>query len=285
LDRMRKEGFARVRIDGTTHELGDEAIAMDKKKKHDIDVYVDRLQVKPGLAGRLAESIELGLRLGEGLIKINYPDDDHEELLSEKLACVDCGISIPDIEPRSFSFNSPHGACPTCSGLGELSFFDPDRVIPDESLSLEKGAIAPWASKMVWYGPVLEALCKHYKQSMRTAWKDLPKSFRDVVLDGTGDEEIAIVFKGDGHNYKYKKPFEGVLSALDRRLKETESEQIREGLTEFQVMRPCPECGGARLRKEVRVIRVAGRAIHEVTQLSVKDCADFFAKLDLNARD
>jgi excinuclease ABC subunit A len=234
---------------------------------------------------RLAESVELGLRLGEGLIKIGYPDAGEEELLSEKLACIECGISIPDIEPRSFSFNSPHGACPMCSGLGELSFFDPDRVVPDHGLSLEKGAIAPWATKMVWYGPVLEALCKHYKQSMKVAWRDLPEEFRAVLLYGSGDEEISIVFKGDGHHYKYKKPFEGVLHALERRMKETESEQVREGLNEYQNMRPCQECEGARLRKEVRVVRVAGRAIHEITKLSVRDCAKFFQEMKLSKRD
>jgi excinuclease ABC subunit A len=285
LDQLRKDGFTRVRVDGETHELSEGTIAMDKKKKHDVDVYVDRIQVDPAKKQRIAESIELALKLGEGLVRLHYPDQKEEELLSEKLACLDCGISLPEIEPRSFSFNSPQGACQTCSGLGELSFFDPDRIVPDEKLSLEAGAIAPWASKMVWYGPVLEALAKHYKQSMKTPWKDLPKSFRDIVLKGTGDEEIAIVFKGDGHNYKYKKPFEGVLSALDRRMKETESEQIREGLVEFQTMRPCPECGGARLRKEVRVIRIGGKAIHEVTRLAVKDVSDFFEKLELNARD
>lgn len=285
LDRMRKEGFTRVRIDGTTYELGDEAIVLDKKKKHDIDVVIDRVAVKEGIAGRLSESVELGLRLGEGLLKIEYPDSKTEELLSEKLACVECGISIPDIEPRSFSFNSPHGACPECSGLGELSFFDPERVVPDASLSLEKGAIAPWATKMVWYGPVLEALCKHYKLSMKTAWKDLPASFRDVLLNGSGEEEIAIVFKGDGHHYKYKKPFEGVMHALDRRMKETDSEQVREGLNEYQNMRPCPDCQGARLRREVRVVRIAGVAIHDVTRLSIREAIKFFQTVKLSKRD
>jgi excinuclease ABC subunit A len=284
LDQLRKEGFTRVRVDGQTYELS-ESIAMDKKKKHDVDVYIDRIQVDPAKKQRVSESIELALKHGEGLVRLLYPDTNTEELLSEKLACIDCGISLPEIEPRSFSFNSPQGACQTCSGLGELSFFDPDRIVPDEKLSLEQGAIAPWASKMVWYGPVLEALCKHYKQSMRTPWKNLPEAFKDTILDGSGEEEISIVFKGDGHNYKYKKPFEGVLAALERRIKETESEQIREGLSEFQTMRPCPDCGGARLRKEWRVIRVGGRAIHEVTQLSVKECSEFFDAIELAARD
>jgi excinuclease ABC subunit A len=284
LDRLRKEGFTRVRIDGQTLELSD-AINLDKKKKHDIDVYVDRIQVKPGSNQRVAESVELALRLGEGLVRINYPDTKEEQLMSEKLACIDCGISLPEIEPRAFSFNSPQGACPTCSGLGELSFFDPDRIVPDPKLSLEAGAVAPWASKMMWYGPVLEALAKHYKVSMKTPWKDLPRAFQEVVLNGSSDEEIAITFKGDGHTYKYKKAFEGVVSALERRMKETESDQVRDGLSEFQNLRPCPDCGGARLRKEVRVVRVDGKAIHEVTQLSVKECADFFQTVNLTQRE
>ncbi|MCK6545818.1 excinuclease ABC subunit UvrA [Myxococcota bacterium] len=284
LETLRKEGFTRVRVDGQTHELT-ESIAMDKKKKHDIDVFVDRIQVKEGIGQRVAESVELALRHGEGLLKLHYPDANEEELLSEKLACIECGISIPDIEPRSFSFNAPHGACPACTGLGEISYFDPDRVVPDTSLSLEGGAIAPWASKMVWYGPVLEALCKHYKASMKTPWADLPAKFREVVLNGSGDEEIAVVFKGDDHNYKYKKPFEGVLTSLERRLKETESDQVREGLGEFTTMRPCAECEGSRLRKESRVIRIGGKAIHEVTRMAVRDAVVFFQRLELSTRD
>src|SRR5687767_8910910 len=155
LDRMRKEGFTRVRIDGEIKELSD-AIDIDKKRKHDIDVQIDRIVAKASARQRITDSVELGLKMAEGLIRVHYVDDQ-EELLSEKLACLECGVSIPEIEPRTFSFNSPHGACPDCSGLGEVSYFDPDRVVPDPSLSLQDGAIAPWATKMTWYGPVLDA--------------------------------------------------------------------------------------------------------------------------------
>ena len=284
LDRLRKEGFTRIRIDGEMRELSDD-ITIDKKRRHDLDVLVDRVVVKDGIQQRLAESVELGLRMGEGLIQVLYPDQKREDLLSEKLACIECGISLPDIEPRTFSFNSPHGACPACTGLGEISFFDPERVVPDESLSLEDGAVAPWGSKMVWYGPVLEALCKHYKQSMKTPWRDLPVKFRQVILQGSGEEEIKISYTGDGHKYTYKKAFEGVLNTLERRLTETASDSVRENLGEYTTMRPCEECQGARLRKEARVVKVGGLAVHQVTALSVKECARFFREIALPERD
>ncbi|MBK6688267.1 MAG: excinuclease ABC subunit UvrA [Deltaproteobacteria bacterium] len=284
LDQLRKDGFTRVRLDGEVKELG-EPVTMDKKKKHDIDVFVDRLVVKEGIKGRLTDSVELGLRMGEGLLRIQYPDDEVEELLSEKLACLECGISLPEIEPRTFSFNSPQGACQTCSGLGELSYFDPDRVVPDQDKSLEDGAIAPWSSKSVWYGPVLEAVAKHYKMSMKTPWKDLPAKFRDVILNGSGEDAIKITFRGDGSNYTYTKPFEGVLRSLERRLTETESEHVREGISEYTSLKVCPECNGARLRKEARVVKVGGRSIGEITAMSVRSCASFFRELPLNDRD
>jgi excinuclease ABC subunit A len=284
LDQLRKDGFTRVRLDGEVKELG-EPVTMDKKKKHDIDVFVDRLVVKEGIKGRLTDSVELGLRMGEGLLRIQYPDDEVEELLSEKLACLECGISLPEIEPRTFSFNSPQGACQTCSGLGELSYFDPDRVVPDQDKSLEDGAIAPWSSKSVWYGPVLEAVAKHYKMSMKTPWKDLPAKFRDVILNGSGEDAVKITFRGDGSNYTYTKPFEGVLRSLERRLTETESEHVREGISEYTSLKVCPECNGARLRKEARVVKVGGRSIGEITAMSVRSCASFFRELPLNDRD
>ncbi|MEQ9501344.1 MAG: excinuclease ABC subunit UvrA [Deltaproteobacteria bacterium] len=284
LNGLRRDGLTRVRIDGKTYDLSED-IKIDKKRKHDVDAVIDRVVVKPDAKGRITDSIELALRLGEGLVRVNYPDHDREDLLSEKLACLDCGISMPDIEPRTFSFNSPHGACPNCTGLGELSFFDEDLVVPDPNKSLANGAIAPWAGKQVWYGPVLEAVAKHYKKSTKTPWKKLPKSFRDTILRGSGDEEIEIVFEGDGHNYTYSKPFEGVLNSLERKMNETDSDNVREGLSEYTTMRACPECEGARLRPEARVVKVGGRPIHEVTSLSIRESAAWFAGLDLDTRD
>ncbi len=283
LDRMRKEGFTRVRIDGTVRELS-EPIEIDKKRKHDIDVQIDRLVAKAGARQRITDSVELGLKLGEGLLRVSYVGGD-EELLSEKLACLDCGISIPEIEPRTFSFNSPQGACPQCSGLGEVSYFDPDRVVPDPKLSLQEGAIAPWAGKMTWYGPVLEALCKHYDQSMKTPWHKLPATFKKKILDGSGDEEIKIVFKGDGHRYTYKKPFEGVLHALERRMTESASDNVREGLSEYTTMAACPACKGSRLKDAARVVTIGGLGIWEITQKSIRDVSAWFRELKLDPRD
>jgi excinuclease ABC subunit A len=283
LDRMRKEGFTRVRIDGELRELSD-TIDIDKKRKHDIDVQIDRIVVKDGARQRITDSVELGLKMAEGLIRVNYVDD-HEELLSEKLACLDCGISIPEIEPRTFSFNSPQGACPSCSGLGETSYFDPDRIVPDPSLSLQDGAIAPWGAKSQWYGPVLEALCKHYEQSMRTPWHKLPAPFRKKILEGTGDEEIKFIFKGDGHRYTYRKPFEGVIHSLERRLNESASDHVREGLSEFTTMMPCPACKGSRLKDAARVVTICGEGIWAVTQKSIRGAAEWFRNLKLDKRD
>ena len=249
LQGLLKDGFTRVRIDGETYELG-EKITLNKNKKHDIDVVVDRVVVKAGARQRITDSVELGLRVGQGLIRVAYPQE--EALLSQKLACLDCGVSLPDIEPRTFSFNSPHGACQTCGGLGELSYFDADLVIPDPELSLGDGAIAPWVTKMVWYRPVLEGLARHYKQSMKSPWKKLKASFRKIVLFGSGEDEIKVIYKGDGHRYTYKKPFEGVMPSLERRLAETTSDNVREGLSEYTNLRSCKDCEGSRLRPEAR---------------------------------
>ncbi len=281
---LQKGGYSRVRIDGQLQELGDD-IRLDKKKVHNIDVVVDRLVIKPGSRQRFSDSVELALRVGEGLVRLSYPDGAAEELLSDKLSCLDCGISLPELEPRTFSFNGPQGACPGCSGLGQIARFDRDLVVPDESLSLDDGAVAPWASKMAWFGPVLEALAKHYKVSMKTPWKSLPARFKDAVLNGSGDEEIKVVFKGSDSQYKYTKAFEGVIPNLERRLKETEAESVREGLSEYQRMRPCADCGGARLRKEARVVKVGGLPIHELSALSVRDAQRFFSTVDLDKRE
>jgi len=284
LTELQKDGFTRVRIDGQMHELTDiAAIKIDKKRVHDIDVVVDRVVVKDSGRQRIADSVELALKKGGGLVRIQA--GDAEEMLSDKLSCVECGISLPELEPRSFSFNNPQGACPMCSGLGQLARFDTELVIPDESLSLKDGAVGPWASKAAWFGPVLESLAKHYKVSMSTPWKALPAKFRQVVLNGSGDEEIKVVFKGADSSYKFTKTFEGVMPNLERRMKETEAESVRESLAEYQRLRDCPDCGGTRLRKEARVVRIGGLAIHEITARSVRECTHFFQQLELEPRD
>ena len=283
LEGLLKEGFTRARIDGAAVDLASPP-KLDKKKNHDVDVVVDRIVVKPESRQRVADSIELALRKGDGLVRLEDVDAKSEELLSERLACLECGTSIPEIEPRTFSFNSPQGACPECSGLGQIARFDLDLVVPDPSLSLEDGAIAPWASKAAWFGPVLEALAKHYKQSTKTPWRELPASFRGVVLNGSGEEEIKVVFKGEDSHYKYTKSFEGVMPNLERRLRESESDQVRESLAEYQRMRTCGACEGARLRKEARVVRVGGKAIHELCAMSVRGTRELLRALSLDAR-
>lgn len=283
LDQLRKDGFTRVRLDGELRELS-ESITMDKRKKHDLDVIIDRVVIKEGIRQRLTDSVELGLRLGEGLLRVEYPGVPEEELLSQKIACLDCGVSLPDIEPRTFSFNSPQGACVTCSGLGELSYFDPELLVPNPEQSLIEGVLAPWPNS-TWYTPVLEALCKHYGKSMKTPWKKLPKSFQKIVMEGSGEQAIKIVYKGDGHQYTYQKPFEGLIPWLERRMTETASENVRDGLGEYTNLHACPDCEGARLKPEARVVKVAERSIHEITRLSIRDAASFFDEMQLDHRD
>ncbi len=285
LDGLVKDGFTRVRVDGELHELG-EPIKMDKRRKHDIDVVVDRVVIKSAARKRINESVELALRVGDGLIRIQEHDSGDEELLSERLTCLDCGISLPEIEPRTFSFNSPHGACSDCSGLGHVAKFDLGRIIPDHSKSLKDGVIAPWSSQTAtWYTPILDALCKHYKQPMSRAWSKLPETFRKVVLYGSGDTEIKVVYKGADSRYSFKKPFEGVIPTLERRLRDTEADRVREGLAAYQKMQPCAGCGGTRLRAEARVVRVGDRPIYEVTSFSIADAVEFFEGLELDKRD
>ncbi len=285
LDQLRQDGFTRVRIDGEVRDLSDD-ITVDKRRKHDIDVFIDRISVRPDRRQRMTDSVELGLRIGEGLLRVQYVDREEEELLSQKWACLDCGVSIAEVEPRTFSFNSPHGACSTCGGLGELSFFDEDLVVPDPSKSLEDGAIAPWSSKnATWYRPVLEGVAKHYKQSVKKPWRSLPASFRRTILYGSGSTEIKVTYRGDGNVYTYKKPFEGVINNLKRRMNETGSENVREGLADFTRLKSCTDCEGTRLRPEARVVRVADHAIHDVTRMSVGAAQQWFEALELESRD
>ena len=284
LDGLRKEGFTRVRIDGVQHELT-EPITMDKRKNHDIDVIVDRLVIRDGARQRIADSLELATRIGEGLVRVHHHESGEESLWSERLSCLDCGISMPEIEPRTFSFNSPHGACESCSGLGRIARFELELIIPDESKSLKDGVIAPWASKTAWYGPVLEALCKHYKEPLTKPWTELPQKFRDVVLYGSGDDEIRVTFKGADSKYSYKKPFEGVVPSLERKMRDTEADRVRDGLTAYQRMQPCPKCDGSRLRPEARVVKIGGVPIYEVTAMAIGACVEFFASLDLEERE
>jgi len=284
LEALRKDGFVRVKVDGKVMDLA-EKIKLDRKRKHTIEVFVDRLKVKPDARRRLTDSVEIALKLADGIVKVEQVGGK-EHLFSERFACIECGISYPEISPRMFSFNNPHGACPTCLGLGTKMYFDPDLVVPNPDLSVREGAVVPWEKRhSVYFHQMLEALTKHYDFSIFTSWRDLPKEIRDVFLYGSGEEEIQFFYEQGGRRYSYLRPFEGVIPNLDRRYRETGSEAMREEIRRFMNVQPCPECEGARLRTEALFVKVAGRSIHEVVSLSVKECAHLFANLDLSPKD
>ena len=297
-----KKGFQRVKIDGTFHELAD-APALDKKFPHDIDVVVDRIVVRPDIGQRLAESFETALKLAEGLAVIEYADAPaatqektqekktekktakiHDKsgperiLFSEKFACPVSGFTIPEIEPRLFSFNNPYGACPACGGLGIEQHIDADLVVPDKELTLRKGAIAPWAkSSSPYYVQTLQALAKFYKFTLDTKWKDLPKKTKDALLFGSGTDEIKFSYEDGVRSYDTKKPFEGMVTNIERRFRETESEWAREELGKYFSDVPCEACHGYRLKPEALCVKIGARHIGEIAELSVKRAGEWFA--------
>jgi excinuclease ABC subunit A len=285
---LQKRGFQRVKVDGVFHEI-DAVPALDKKKKHDIEVVVDRIAVRDGLQQRLADSTETALGLADGILIVEYADEKDADgkakqmLLSSKFACPVSGFTIEEIEPRLFSFNSPHGACPKCDGLGTQVFFDPELVVPDDKLSLREGAIAPWSRTQTpspYYAQTLEAIVRHYKASMTTAWKDLAPKVRDAVLHGTGAEAIGFIYDDGLRRYETKKAFEGVIPNLDRRWKETDSAWVREELERYQNNAHCETCSGYRLKPEALAVKIAGKHIGEVCNISIKKSDAWFAELD-----
>jgi excinuclease ABC subunit A len=316
-----KKGFQRVKIDGTFHEIA-AAPALDKKFNHDIDVVVDRVVVRPDIAQRLAESFETALKLADGIAVVEFADqardrgeasqsdpasprkrgeakgketklataaasDANRIMFSEKFACPVSGFTISEIEPRLFSFNNPFGACPACGGLGLEQKVDADLVIPDRSATLRKGAIAPWArSTSPYYTQTLEALAKFYKFTLDTKWKDLPKKVQDAILYGSGDDTIRFVYDDGLRAYETKKPFEGVITNLERRFRESESEWAREELQKYFTDIPCSACNGKRLKPEALAVKVGGLDIGTAAELSVKRAAEWFAALpnELNAK-
>ncbi|HOJ33815.1 MAG TPA: excinuclease ABC subunit UvrA [Candidatus Hydrogenedentes bacterium] len=284
---VRQQGYVRVRVDGEFRTL-DENIELERYVKHDIDVVVDRLVVKPELGQRLTDSVETCLKLGQGLIRIWYQPQGappEEILQSEHFACVDCGISFEEIAPRLFSFNNPHGACPKCTGIGATLEVDPDLVVPDPTLSIAEGAVRPWSMRRVldgMYRLALRQLCRHYGQSEHTPWEKLPESFRKIVLYGSGDEEVGFAYSSGENVVEYRRPFEGVIPNLERRFRETESESAREMISQFMATRPCPACKGARLRPEARAVTVADKTIMDVTEMSIVEALDFFTNIELS---
>lgn len=276
-----KAGFQRVKVDGEFYEIED-VPELNKKIKHDIEVVVDRLVVRPDLETRLADSMETALNLSDGLAIVEIADDTGERILfSAKFACPVSGFTIEEIEPRLFSFNNPFGACPTCDGLGEKLYFDPELVVPDTSLSLIEGALAPWGkSNSPYYAQTLESIAKHYKFKTNTPWKKLPEKVQEVLLHGSGSEEIEITYNSDNiKSYVVNKSFEGVIGNIKRRWRETDSNMMREELAKFQSSTTCDACDGHRLKQEALAVKIDGKHISEITELSVRRSLEWFTEL------
>jgi excinuclease ABC subunit A len=286
-----KKGFQRVKVNGELYDIAD-APVLDKKFKHDIDVVIDRIVVRPDIAARLAESFETALELAEGIAVAEYADEKEEDgsakriMFSEKFACPVSGFTIPEIEPRLFSFNNPFGACPTCGGIGHEMRIDAELVIPDTGLTLKKGAVAPWAkSTSPYYGQTLDALAKHYGFSLAKPWAELPEKAKNVILYGSGSEDVTFSYDDGLRSYKVTKPFEGVIINLERRYKETDSDWAREEIGRFMGETPCHACAGDRLKPEALAVKVAGCTISEITRLSVKDANVWYQELSHKLND
>ncbi|MCK5826003.1 MAG: excinuclease ABC subunit UvrA, partial [Desulfuromusa sp.] len=281
---LQADGFVRIRVDGEMFELGDK-IELDKQKKHTLEVVIDRLVMKPDIESRLADSIETALRLADGMVRIEIPQGE-SKLFSANHACIACGLSYPEVSPRMFSFNNPHGACPDCSGLGTKMYFDHEQVIPNPEFSLRDGAIVPWDSRTgYYYQALLEALAIHYQFDIRSPFSKLPEQLQKIILYGSGEEPVQFFYDQGERRHYYEKPFEGVIPNLQRRYHETDSDSVRENLERFMSILPCPTCEGGRLRPEALHITVGGKNIHQVTGLSIGDAEDFFQKLVLSDKD
>jgi excinuclease ABC subunit A len=281
LDELRRDGFTRVKVDGEQRLL-EEDIVLDKKFKHTLEVVVDRLVMKPDLRQRLTQSVETATSLAEGLVVIDVVEGE-AMTFSENLACPDHGVSLAELEPRVFSFNSPHGACPRCTGLGAQLEIDPDLLVPEASLSIEKGAIVPWTiGSQGFYDSVIEAIAERYEIPLDVPWRELAQEQQDRFLYGTGGERIFVQYRNRmGRKRQYTMAFEGLVSNLQRRYKETDSSQQRERIEEYMSFRPCPECHGARLKPEVLAVTIGDRSIHEFTRMSVATALRFVDELRL----
>jgi excinuclease ABC subunit A len=278
LDELRRDGFTRVKVDGEQRLLEDE-IVLDKKFKHTIEVVVDRLRMKPELRSRLFQSVETAVNLADGLVVIDLLDEERELTFSEKFACPEHGVSLPELQPRIFSFNSPHGACPRCTGLGAQLEIDPDLLVPDPTLPLAEALVGLNGN---WYEAVIQAIADRYELDLDTPWQDLPKEHQDLFLHGTKGERVYVTYRNRmGRKRSYMLAFEGLVSNLQRRYRDTDSSSMRERIEEYMSFRPCPECGGARLKPEVLAVTVGGKNIHEFTKMSVALALEFLDELEL----
>ena len=281
--RLKKEGFARVRVDGQILDIED-VDKLTKTQKHDIDVVVDRLIIKASIRKRLADSLELALGQAEGLVAVDIPGQN-TILYSDKSACIQCGISYPEFTPASFSFNSPQGACSNCDGLGWTTELDPELIIPNRELSLREGAVSVWAKRnSMHFVEFLDALTRHYDTDIYTPYQDLPLEFQQALLYGTGQQVINFYFERDNRRYTYQKPFEGVIPNLERRYRETDSNYIREDIKQYMNFRPCPQCGGSKLNRAGRSVSIGDLNIHQLTTLSVAKARHFFLDLRLSGK-
>ena len=280
-DRIRKDGFVRVKVDGTVYDIN-EVPALNKKTAHNIDVIVDRLIIKDGIDMRLTDSLETAFALGDGLAKIDVIGGE-ELLFSQHYACPDCGISIEEMSPRMFSFNSPYGACPECAGLGSIEKMDEDRIVPDKSLSIAGGAIQVngWNINSNFISTYFNALAKEYEFSLDTPWNELPKEIKNTVLYGTGKKKLHFVFKGDFGETGFDKSFEGVIPSLERRYRETQSDSMKNMYEEYITHIPCPACRGKRLKPEVLAVTIEGKSIADVCEMPISEISGFLFTIKL----
>lgn len=280
---LSKDGFIRARVDGEIIDL-DTPPELGLRIKHDIEIVVDRFKIRADIRQRIADSVETALKYADGLCSV-VPMDEHEKkeemLFSSRYSCPECGYSIPELEPRDFSFNNPHGACPKCGGLGVMMVFDEHKIVPDENKSIYEGAISGWDRRYAFFFRYLEQVAKHYHIDLHKPFKELTKRERDLFLYGTGSESIPMEFHTQSKVEKRFEPFEGVIPNYERRLHETESDYVREYIATLMTPQQCPDCGGARLKREYRHVFVNGKSIHEVCAMSVQACYDFFDNLQL----
>src|SRR3569833_1084267 len=283
---LQKKGLQRVKVDGKYYDISS-VPALDKKLKHDIEVVVDRIAVKKDLGNRLPDSIETALGISDGLVVAEFADEKETDgsplllLLSSKFACPVSGFTIPEIEPRLFSFNNLHGACPACDGLGTQLYFDPSLIVPDETVSLRNGSIAPLSNgSSPYYNQTLEALGRHFKFSLNDAWEDLPKKAREIILHGSGEDEIKFIYDDGLRRYETKKTFEGVIPNMQRRYKETDSSWGREEFERFQDTSPCDACKGYRLTPDALAVKIGGVRISQVCDQSIKNADIWFRDID-----
>ena len=285
IENMRSQGFIRLRIDGRVYDI-DDLPDLDKKRKHQIDVVVDRFKVKEGLEQRLAESFETALALADGIALAAPMDGEGEETtFSSRYACTQCGYSLSELEPRIFSFNNPAGACPTCDGLGVKQFFDPEKIIQHPEANLAAGAIKGWDRRAVYYFQMLNSVAAHYGIDLDTAWEDLPEDFQQTLLFGSGSEDITFSYVNSrGHIMEKSHPFEGIIPNLERRYRETESQSMREELARNLSQQPCTACHGTRLRQSARHVFIEERNLPAITHLPVGEAHDYFEQLSLPGR-